>query len=127
MDQYFSYNILRRGYDYYKKGKVKNIVKTKDGVIATVRGTEEYRVTISFDKKTKEIGTMERTCPYAENDHCKHMAAVLYGIKNDDFPVEQKKEIIKPKEVTDFDQFKRNIERPTTNYLIIDITYKKMI
>ena len=54
MDQYFSYNILRRGYDYYKKGKVKNIVKTKDGVIATVRGTDEYRVTISFDKKQKK-------------------------------------------------------------------------
>lgn len=86
IDQYFSFEILRRGYDYYKKGKVKEIVKLKDGVIAKVSGSEQYEVTIILNKNKYD---MECTCPYAEDNNCKHMAAVLYCLKNNDLPIKE--------------------------------------
>lgn len=55
IDKYFSYDILRRGYDYYKKGRVKKIIKSKDGFIAKVNGSEEYTVKILIDKKNKKF------------------------------------------------------------------------
>ena len=111
IDKYFSYDILRRGYDYYKKGKVKNIVKLKDGFIARVNGTEEYKVTILTDKSKKEIKNLECTCPYAEESNCKHMAAVLYCIKNNDLPIKENKVIVRSEEITDFDKFKKEYKR----------------
>lgn len=111
IDKYFSYDILRRGYDYYKKGKVKNIIKLKDGFIANVNGSEEYRVTILVDKSTKEITDLKCTCPYAEESNCKHMAAVLYCIKNNDMPTNKNKVIIRSEEITDFDKFKREYKK----------------
>lgn len=106
IDKYFSYDILRRGYDYYKKGKVKSIIKLKDGFIANVNGTKEYKVTIVLDESKKEIKEMNCTCPYAEESTCKHMAAVLYCIKNNDLPIMENKVKIHSEKITDFDKFK---------------------
>lgn len=53
IDKYFSCDIFKRGYNYYKKGRVKNIIKLKDGFIAKVNGSEEYTVTILIDKSKK--------------------------------------------------------------------------
>ena len=78
IDKYFSFDVLRRWYDYYKNGKVKNIIKLKDGFIAKVNGSEEYKVTIVIKQDNYK---MECTCPYAEENNCKHMAAVLYCLK----------------------------------------------
>lgn len=105
IDKYFSYDILRRGYDYYKKGRVKNIVKLKDSFIARVNGTEEYKVTIVTDKSKKEIRNLECTCPYAEESNCKHMAAVLYCIKNNDLSIKENRITVHSEEITDFDKF----------------------
>lgn len=107
IDRYFSYNILRRGYDYYKNGRVKNIIKLKDGFIAKVNGGDEYTVTILIDKSKKEIKNLKCSCPYAEENNCKHMAAVLYCIKNNDLPIKESRVIIHSKEITDFDKFKK--------------------
>lgn len=111
IDKYFSYDILRRGYDYYKKGRVKEIIKLKDGYIAKVKGSEEYTVTILIDKLKKEIESLECNCPYAEGNNCKHMAAVLYCIKNNDLPLKEKKVIIRSEELTDFDKFKKKYKK----------------
>ncbi len=48
IDKYFSFQILRRGYDYYKRGKVKEIKKLEDGFSAKVNGSSVYRVNIKF-------------------------------------------------------------------------------
>lgn len=111
IDKYFSYDILRRGHDYYKKRKVKNIVKLKDGFIAKVNGSKEYKVTILTDKTTKNIKKLECTCPYAEESNCKHMAAVLYCIKNNDLPIKENKVIVRSEEITDFDKFKKEYKK----------------
>lgn len=105
INKYFSLEILRRGYDYYKKGKVKQIIKLKDGYIARVNGTEEYKVTIVLNKK--DICNMECTCPYAEENNCKHMASVLYCLKNNDIPIREDNIKVKTEEITNFQKFKK--------------------
>ena len=111
INKYFSYDILRRGYDYYKKGKVKSIIKLKDGYIARVNGTKEYNVTILIDKTKKNIINLECTCPYAEESNCKHMAAVLYCLKNNDLPTTTNIKKTLSKELTDFEKFKKDYKR----------------
>ncbi len=104
MDKYFSLEILRRGYDYYKKGKVKEIVKVNDRFIAKVSGSEEYKVTVLLNKDNYE---MECTCPYAEENNCKHMAAVLYCLKIDNLPIKENKVDIVLEDITDFQKFQK--------------------
>lgn len=111
IDKYFSYDILRRGYDYYKKGRVKKIIKLKDGFIAKVNGSEEYTVKILIDKSKKEIKSLECNCPYAEENNCKHMTAVLYCIKNNDLSTKENKVIIHSEEITDFDNFRKEYKK----------------
>lgn len=109
IDKYFPLEILRRGYDYYKKGKVKQIIKLKDGFIAKVNGSEEYKVTIVLNKK--DICNMECTCPYAEENNCKHMAAVLYCLKNNDMPIRENNINIQSEEINNFQKFKKEFKR----------------
>ena len=40
IDKYFPLEILRRGYDYYKRGKVKEIIKINNGFVANVSGSD---------------------------------------------------------------------------------------
>ena len=109
IDKYFSLEILRRGYDYYKKRKVKEIIKLKDGYIGRVNGTDEYRVTIILNKKS--ICNIKCTCPYAEENNCKHMAAVLYCLKNNDMPIKENNVSINTEEITNFQKFKKEFKK----------------
>lgn len=108
IDKYFSFEILRRGYDYYKKGKVKEIKKANNSFIANVSGSEPYLVTISLSKNSYN---MECTCPYAEENNCKHMAAVLYCLKNNDMPIKEEKININSEEITNFQRFKKEFKK----------------
>lgn len=108
IDKYFSFEILRRGYDYYKKGKVRRITKLTDGFVAEVNGSEEYEVQIIFSKNKYD---MQCTCPYAEDHNCKHMAAVLYCLKNNDMPIYKDKLLIKSEEITNFQKFKKDYRK----------------
>ena len=55
--------------------------------IACVEGTEDYEVEITIeDGKAKD---MNCTCPYADTDNCKHMAAMLFTLETEDLPVEE--------------------------------------
>lgn len=69
----FEQKIRNRGkeYAYYC---VSDYKFDESGYSATVRGSEDYKVTISAD-----YSKMACSCPYAKDSkHCKHMAAVLY-------------------------------------------------
>jgi hypothetical protein len=74
-------NRLKNGLDYYRKGKVTSLEKDEDGDWhATVEGREEYDVEIIMD--LHKIYEASCDCAsYDEDDHCKHVAAVLYAIK----------------------------------------------
>jgi hypothetical protein len=74
---FFKEHILDRGYEYFCDGAVSDLKKARDKLTATVEGTFDYFVEISFDEE--QITDMDCSCPYAEDGHyCKHMAAVLY-------------------------------------------------
>ena len=108
IDKYFPLEILRRGYDYYKRGKVKEIIKINNGFVANVSGSDIYKVTIDVSKKHYD---MKCTCPYAEDFNCKHMVAVLYCLKNNTLPIKKNNIKIQENEMTDFEKFKRNFRR----------------
>lgn len=75
---YFKPWILERGYEYYLENRV-NLLEVNDTLIlANVKGTEVYSVSIYHDQYGN-IEEMECDCPYAETgNYCKHEAAVLY-------------------------------------------------
>lgn len=108
IEKYFSFEILRRGYDYYKNGKVKEINITEDGFDAIVSGSEQYTVNININPNDYE---MDCTCPYSEEANCKHMSAVLYCLKNDSIPVNKSKVNINIEDITNFEKFKREFKK----------------
>ena len=80
----FAPRILRRGEDYYASGAVDSPRWDGTTISATVHGTENYTVEIDIDGG--RVDDMYCSCPYAEEDNCKHMAAVLFAASADSFP-----------------------------------------
>lgn len=82
----FAPHILARGQKYYEDGKVRRIQRCGNTYIASVEGTEDYRIDISF--ADTKIEHMYCNCPYALENNCKHMAAVLFALEDDGICVE---------------------------------------
>ena len=79
----FPAHILERGWDYYQSDAVENLQKSENGYTAEVEGTEIYDVEVVLSQNT--VQDMWCSCPYAEDGaYCKHMAAVLYALEEDD-------------------------------------------
>lgn len=73
----FEPHILERGWNYYKKGSVKHLVRKDGRIEAVVTGSEYYRVSMEYDGHN--VSGAYCSCPYAAGGNmCKHMAAVLY-------------------------------------------------
>ncbi len=68
-----------KGVDYFKNGRVRNILKMGDTVKAEVIGTmpQPYGVKIIFDGERIRYSC---SCPYGET--CKHIIAVLLALEN---------------------------------------------
>ncbi|MCR5514579.1 MAG: hypothetical protein K6F36_04005 [Bacilli bacterium] len=77
----FAPEILERGKDYFKNGKVRIVLNTNNHVHASVEGSkgEKYKVHIVLDG-AKNIIDMDCSCPYKHE--CKHEAAVLFALEN---------------------------------------------
>ena len=79
----FNNKILERGYEYYENGLVENVVIKDNIVTAKVIGTTTYNVSVEVDNGVFING--DCTCPYAsEGNYCKHMAALLYKLNEED-------------------------------------------
>lgn len=75
--------ILERGLDYYEMGAVTHVTAVENGFHAFVEGTRDYKVRIEI--KEGEVRSLWCSCPYAEDgNYCKHMAAVLYEIEQNE-------------------------------------------
>lgn len=73
----FDEDVLERGRSYYKRGKVKSFVSSKNNCMARVYGTQMYNVKITYPDTYKM--KMSCDCPYAQDGNtCKHEAAVLF-------------------------------------------------
>ena len=84
----FAPRILRRGEEYYADGAVGALEWDGETISATVWGTEKY--TVEIDISGGRVDDMYCSCPYAEEDNCKHMAAVLFAASEDGFPAARK-------------------------------------
>lgn len=70
----FGSAVRERGLNYYREGRVRNLILDGDIVKATVRGHRNYRVTVNLSDNIFKC-----TCPCDFN--CKHAVAVLYELK----------------------------------------------
>lgn len=90
----FTSLILSRGKKYFDEHRVGQMKRIGNTYIACVEGTEDYEVEITIeDGKAKDLTC---TCPYAETDNCKHMAAMLFALETEDLPVEELPPVPKP-------------------------------
>ena len=82
-EQYIDETILKRGFQYFKKGLVHEPEELMKGDYeAIVDGTEPYTVnlTIKNDVVTEHVCT----CPYDIGPVCKHVAAVLFYLQQNE-------------------------------------------
>lgn len=71
---YFEPQILMRGYQYFNEDHIARSKRDKDGLHATIRGSQDYEVLVS-----DRIVDSTCTCPYfADHGLCKHIAAACY-------------------------------------------------
>ena len=88
----FSRKRLERGLEYFKQGKVENLLYGKGVATALVKGSREnpYEAKVLIEKSDETVGIIPHkdrikfkcTCP-DEAKPCKHTTAVLYAISND--------------------------------------------
>jgi hypothetical protein len=74
--------ILKRGFDYFKKGYVTDVDELGDGGYEiTVEGSETYTVRLSI--KENIVTEFECDCPYDMGPICKHVAATLFYLQKE--------------------------------------------
>lgn len=72
--------IAERGLHYFETGRIMSLEETvPDSYCATVCGSEDYEVTITFDEGGE--AEFDCDCPYYDAPWCKHVAAVLYALE----------------------------------------------
>ncbi len=86
----FAPEIIARGKDYFKNGKVRIILNTQNHVHASVEGSKgkAYKVHIVFGIDGN-VESMECSCPYPHD--CKHEAAVLLALSDSEAKELEKK------------------------------------
>lgn len=96
-EDYFDSNILHRGYAYYQENRILDIWYQENHVYAYIDGSQIYKV--EFEIKNNKIKKYYCSCPYAEGYEygCKHMAAVLYYLRDNEIPELEKEKNKKPK------------------------------
>lgn len=75
--------MLARGLKSYEDGRVTRILQQGNTICATVKGTEEYNTEV--DLPGGMLTFARCTCPYAAQENCKHMAALLYAVDAGEF------------------------------------------
>ena len=72
----FSQAVRARGQWYSRHGKVSRVRVTGDRAIAVATGSQVYQLDLSLNRDAREL-RLSCTCPYAEEDLCKHLWAFL--------------------------------------------------
>lgn len=106
-EELFEEKILKRGYSYYLDDSVHDVTKNGNCYEGLVYGTEIYEVQVEMDEEGN-VEDMNCDCPYAEENNCKHMAALLYYIENEE-QIENKRVI------RNTDNFDKIVDRISEN------------
>jgi predicted secreted protein len=69
---------FQRGLRYFEEGRVKITEASSSRIVATVIGTDSYRVEIDLDDFSAACN-----CPYDLEGYCKHIVAALLAIDNE--------------------------------------------
>ena len=111
--------ILKRGYGYFKKGYVTEVEDLGCGDYeATVEGSDIYTVNLHIDGD--EVTGYECDCPYDWGPVCKHVAAVLFYLKNNLTVKEvhaRKEKQVKPEKESEAVQFGKLLDTITPEEL----------
>lgn len=82
-EQYIDDVILTRGLNYFQSGQIIEFNETRPGEIdAIVRGSEDYSVSLKIKNGT--VIEHHCDCPYDYGKVCKHVAAVIFHIQQDE-------------------------------------------
>jgi uncharacterized Zn finger protein len=71
--------ITERGKEYYDANQVLMLKQTSDGWTAVIEGSETYQVLLEGHDV---ITTWTCTCPFEHGPVCKHVAAVLFAVRD---------------------------------------------
>lgn len=85
-ERYFESHVLSRGKSYYMENRILDIWCQDNLITAYIDGSEIYKVELKADNK--ELLNSYCSCPYSEDGEfmCKHIAAVLYHLKENKIP-----------------------------------------
>lgn len=81
IDDIFSYNITKRGLDYYENDKVLYLEKVDDRYFGVVLGNEKYVTVIRYNEEKKKL-SVYCSCPC--DFYCKNIYAVILSIRNNE-------------------------------------------
>jgi len=88
-EQYIDETILKRGLSYFKNGHVHEPEEINPGQYeAIVEGTEDYTVQLTL--KNGVITEYVCDCPYDFGPVCKHVAAVIFYLQQDELELNKK-------------------------------------
>lgn len=94
-EQYIDDTILNRGLQYFKKGRVHEPEEISPGEYeAVVEGTEDYTVQLTLKNGIIEEHVCD--CPYDMGPVCKHIAALLFYLQQDELELDKKTKTTKP-------------------------------
>jgi len=110
-------SILKKGLSYFKNNKVVDFDEVSKGQFeATVEGTEGYTVQIQINNGA--IVEKICSCPYDIGPVCKHIAAVLFYMQQDELNIQAKakttkSDFLKPKSAakTVFEKFEETLSK----------------
>lgn len=89
-EEYVDEPILKRGLSYFKKGFVHEPEEIRPGDYeAVVEGSEEYTVKLSI--RNRVITEHSCDCPYDMSPICKHVAAVIFYLEQEELGLTQSK------------------------------------
>lgn len=120
------YTILSRGKRYYNDGRILDIWCEGNFITAYIDGSEIYRIKLIIGDN--DLNDFYCSCPYSEGGHylCKHIAAVLYYLKENDIP---ELEIVNNKNVNEennsklsniYDEMNRELKRISDSNGFVD-------
>ncbi len=95
-EQVIDEKILKRGLSYYKKGLVQQLDEVAPNTYeAVVEGTEDY--TVQLTVKNNVVTEYVCDCPYDQGPVCKHVAAVIFKLQEDQLQLNPKQTKTKSK------------------------------